>query len=519
MVNEAATIVFRADAGLHIGSGHVMRCLSLAAALRELGGRSHFVCRAHDGHLGALVEAQGHALHLLPRGEASADHWLGADWTTDAAQTLQAIDGLRPDWLVVDHYGLDARWEQRVGAAAGQCLAIDDLADRPHVAALLLDQSLQSRPGRYAGRLGGARTLLGPRYALLRPEFAARREARAARDGRLRQLLATAGGIDQTDLLGKVVQAWAGLPDAQRPALALVVGRDSPNLDALRALAAHHPGCALHVQTDRMAELIDAADLMVTAAGSVNWERCCLGVPALLYATAPNQADNFVQLARARTAIALGDATALDIVTLRRTLARLALRPSLLWRLSHRAAALVDGHGALRVAVAMQAARLSLRLATPADAEMAWHWRNHESTRRQSINTDTIPLDAHRAWWQASLARRDRSLLIARIGAMPVGVLRLDHEGQDSTVSIYLDPKLTGLGLGPRLLRWGRDWLRRRRPGPQRLLAVIRPDNLASARAFAAAGFHRRVADGLWVCETEPTPKPAMQRDPAHDQD
>lgn len=511
MVGSDPTTVFRADAGLHIGSGHVMRCLSLAAALRELGGRSHFVCRAHDGHLGALIEAQGHALHLLPH---------STDWGSDAEQTLQAIDGMQPDWLVVDHYGLDARWEQRVGAVAGQCLAIDDLADRPHTAALLLDQNLQSRPGRYVGRLEAtARTLIGPRYALLRSEFTARRGQRSNRDGRLRQVLATAGGVDQTDLLSKVVAAWATLPSAQRPELALVVGSSSPNLESLRAMSERHAGCTLHMQTDRMADLIDAADLMVTAAGSVNWERCCLGVPALLCATAPNQADNLVQLARSRTAIALGEAASLKVDMLRSMLVRLTERPLLLRRMSRRAAALVDGHGARRVAVAMLAGRLSLCPAKAADAELAWHWRNHESTRRWSIGTEPIPLEAHLGWWQASLVNPERSLLIARIGEIPVGVLRLDHQGPDSTVSIYLDPQLTGLGLGPRLLREGRGWLRSHRPGTRWLLAVIRADNLASAQAFTAAGFRHRASDDLWVCEADSSPEHALHRDPNHVQD
>ena len=499
MVNDVPTIVFRADAGLHIGSGHVMRCLALAAALRELGSRCHFVCRAQEGHLGALIEAHGHTLHLLPQ---------GTDESSDAVRTLQAIDGLRPDWLVVDHYELDARWEQRVGTCADQCLAIDDLADRPHAVAMLVDQNLQSRPNRYAGCLdAGSRTLLGPRYALLRREFAASRGNQRLRDGRLRRVLATAGGVDQTDLLSKVVAAWAALPASQRPELALVVGRSSPNLASLRSLSERHPGCSLHVQTERMAELIADSDLMITAAGSVNWERCCLGVPALLCSTASNQDDNLVQLARSRTAIGLGEAGALEVHTLGDMLARLARRPSLLRRMSRRASSLVDGLGAWRVAVAMLGGRLALQPAGPDDAELAWRWRNHESTRRWSIGTEPIALEAHLGWWQASLGNTARSLLIARIGALPVGVLRLDHEGPDSTVSIYLSPDFTGLGLGQRVLHEGRRWLRSRRPETQRLLAVIRPDNLASAQAFTAAGFHRRASDDLWVCETGPAPR------------
>lgn len=500
MVSEASTIVFRTDAGLHIGSGHVMRCLSLAAALRELGGRSHFVCRAHDGHLGALVEAQGHALHLLPRGAASATDWLGIDWESDSAQTLQAIDGLRPDWLVVDHYGLDARWEQRVGAAAGRCLAIDDLADRLHDVTLLLDQNLQSHPGRYAGRLGArTRTLLGPRYALLRPEFARLRAGRpAARANGLRRVLAFAGGIDATDLLPKAVRAWKQLATAARPRLDLVIGADSPNLARLRVLCSEEAGCTLHVQTDEMARLIAASDLMITAGGSVNWERCCLGVPALVCSTADNQRGNLRELARSRTAIGLGDARQLDEPTLTTWLARLGSRPRLLQRMGERAARLVDGLGARRVALAMLSPGLRLRRATPADARPAWAWRNAESTRRHFTDPRPVELDAHLTWWNATLADPLRVLLVAEVGGSAVGVLRLDRQGDAAVVSIYLDPALTGIGLGTQLLSAARRWVAGELAPVRRLLALILPANLASARAFAEAGF--RPGEPYWSC-------------------
>jgi UDP-2,4-diacetamido-2,4,6-trideoxy-beta-L-altropyranose hydrolase len=491
MVIENPTIVFRVDAGLPIGSGHLMRCLSLAAALRDLGARSHLVCRAHDGHLGTLVEAQGHTLHLLPRSEVSATQWLGADWATDAAQTLQATAGLRPDWLVVDHYGLDARWEQAVGQAVGQCLAIDDLADRPHAAAWLLDQNLQSRAGRYDGRLpSGARRLLGPRFALLRPEFARLRAVRRSVGSTgLHRVLAFAGGIDATDLLPKVVRAWQQLATAARPRLDLVIGASSPNLEPLRALCAEQPGCTLHVQTDEMAQLMSSCDLMITAAGSVNWERCCLGIPALVCATADNQHGNLRELVRCRTAIGLGDARQLDEPTLTTWLARLSLRPGMLRPMGERAARLVDGLGARRVAIGMLSRSLRLRRATQDDARPALAWRNAESTRRHF--TDPRPIDpaTHLAWWQATLADPQRALLVAEVGGSPIGVLRLDRDGDAAVVSIYLDPALTGIGLGTQLLKTARRWVAGELPPVRRLLALILPANRASEHAFAEAGF------------------------------
>lgn len=500
MVSEASTIVFRADAGLHIGSGHVMRCLSLAAALRALGGRAHFVCRAHDGHLGALIEAQHHALSLLPRGDASATNWLGTDWGTDAAQTLQAIDGLQPDWLVVDHYGLDARWEQRVGAAVGRCLAIDDLADRPHAAALLLDQNLQSQAGRYDGRLPpDAILLLGPRFALLRPEFALLRASGVrARSNGLRRLLGFAGGIDATDLLPKIVRAWQQLAPAAHVQLDLVIGADSPNLARLRTLCEEQPGCALHVQTAEMAQLIEACDLMITAGGGVNWERCCLGVPALLCATADNQRDNLHELVRSRTAIGLGDARQLDEPSLTTWLGRVASRAGLMCRMGKRAARLVDGVGARRVALAMLSQCLRLRRATLDDARPAWVWRNAEPTRRHFTDPRTVDLDEHLAWWRATLSDPQSALLVAEVRGSAVGVLRLDREGDAAVVSIYLDPALTGIGLGTQLLKTARHWAAGEQAPVRRLLALVLPANRASALAFAKAGF--RPGEPYWSC-------------------
>jgi UDP-2,4-diacetamido-2,4,6-trideoxy-beta-L-altropyranose hydrolase len=500
MVNPASRVVFRVDAGVKIGSGHVMRCLALAAALRELGSESHFVCRSHPGHLKDLIESQGHRVHLLPYTQGAARSGLGAEAAVDAAQTGQAIEGLRPDWLVVDHYDIDAAWEESVRAAVPRLLAIDDLANRDHRVDVLVDPNLQPQSGRYDDRVGGAtQRLLGPRYALLRPEFAAQRAAGGARDGRLRKLLASAGGIDQTGLLPKVVRAWAAMPKGARPSLALVVGRATPNLTELSALCQAHPDCSLHVQTDRVAELMADADLLIAAGGGMNWERCCLGLPGVLCETADNQADNIAGLVRARTAVSLGPSGALQPASLQRCLEGLAVRAGLLRRMEQRAARLVDGQGNYRVAVAMGASKLALRRATIDDAEFAWQWRNAESTRRHSTDPSVIALAGHLAWWRASLSDGQRSLWIAEVGTAAVGVLRADHDGADATLSIYLDPRLTGLGLGTLVLRAGQRWLQTHRPQTHRLHALIHADNRASTRAFAAAGFAPR--DGRWMCE------------------
>ena len=177
-------IVFRTDASLAIGTGHVMRCLTLADALRERGARSHFICRTHDGHLIEHIRAHGHQVSALPATASTSmtsntdnstahAHWLGVDWASDALDTLTVLQGLRTDWLVVDHYALDARWEKKLRHGCQRLLVIDDLADRPHDCELLLDQNLGRLASDYDRSVPVSCTVLaGPQHALLRPEFA-----------------------------------------------------------------------------------------------------------------------------------------------------------------------------------------------------------------------------------------------------------------------------------------------------------------------------------------------------------
>jgi RimJ/RimL family protein N-acetyltransferase len=172
-------------------------------------------------------------------------------------------------------------------------------------------------------------------------------------------------------------------------------------------------------------------------------------------------------------------------------------RPHLLERMGRRAGELVDGRGSERVAVALLRDLLTLRRAEAGDAEMAWRWRNDETTRRNSLDPSPVSLNSHITWWTGALADRQRDLLIAQIGQLPVGVLRLDQSNEGAVVSIYLDPQLTGLGLGRYVLQAGQRWIVQHRAASGCLIAQILPANRASIAIFEATGFAHR--DGRWV--------------------
>jgi UDP-2,4-diacetamido-2,4,6-trideoxy-beta-L-altropyranose hydrolase len=299
---------FRVDASLDIGSGHVMRCLTLADALKAQGADCHFISREHRGHLLEVIRQRGHAVTSLPAaspqpvvdtkresaGGPSHAEWLGCDWQTDARQTGAILADLRPDWLAVDHYALDRRWEEAMAPHCRKVMVIDDLADRLHRCDLLLDQNLGRRAEHYAALVPAhCKLLIGPGYALLRPEFAALRPhslQRRQTQPVVREVLVAMGGVDQGNATGLVLQALrdCALPPDCR--ITLVMGLAAPWLQDVRERAAQMPWpTEVVVNAGDMARRMAESDLAIGAAGSSSWERCCLGLPTVMVVVADNQ--------------------------------------------------------------------------------------------------------------------------------------------------------------------------------------------------------------------------------------
>lgn len=317
--------VFRVDSSLQMGSGHVMRCLTLADALAAQGAQCHFISRAHPGSLFELIRQRGFAVTALPAELSPANTqvvsrrakepvhapWLGCDWKTDAEQTRAILATVQPDWLVVDHYALDQRWEIALRLYCQKLMVIDDLADRPHQCDLLLDQNLGRQPQDYANLVPAqCKVLAGPQYALLRPEFAALRAYSLQRRQQpaLRKLLITMGGVDQSNATGQVLQTLKGCALPQDCRISVVMGLQAPWLQQVGAQAQAMPWpTEVLVNISNMAQRMADSDLAIGAAGSTSWERCCLGLPTLLVVLADNQRFGAQALQEAQAALLIGD--------------------------------------------------------------------------------------------------------------------------------------------------------------------------------------------------------------------
>lgn len=325
-------VAFRADASLQIGTGHVMRCLTLADALRTRGGDCLFICRSHEGHLAEVIRVRGYDVVMLqsvkPRsgeyitrdsGSRSIyAEWLGTNWETDARQTQAALatTATKVDWLIVDHYSLDANWEQAMRPFCGNLMAIDDLADRRHDCDLLLDQNLGRSSEDYFQLLpAGCKVLAGPQYALLRPRFAQlRRESLLRRTTQhLRHVLVSMGGVDKDNATGAVLQALRAGDLPSNCQLTIVMGPYAPWLESVRRLAVGLPWPTnVLVNVPDMARVMADSDLAFGAAGSTSWERCSLGLPTMLVVLAENQWSGALALQAAGGAILIGDITAIQ---------------------------------------------------------------------------------------------------------------------------------------------------------------------------------------------------------------
>lgn len=274
------TVVVRADAGVDLGVGHIVRCSALLQRLGVGPDSAVLLTRSVTPTVHQMVDEIGWQLRLL------GDQ---VDEVADAAATLKVLDEFRDvDLLVVDHYSLGASWEQAVRGGVERLVVIDDLADRPHSCDLLIDPTLSdNRAAGYRELVDeDATLLLGPAYALLSPEYD--HLAPGARNGEIHSWLVYLGGAIGRDDLATLLTAFQSLDDSES-SITVVLGRAFARAETVKILAESLPRVSVVEWTDRMPELLLAADCAIGATGGAQWERCAAGLPTLTVLTADNQ--------------------------------------------------------------------------------------------------------------------------------------------------------------------------------------------------------------------------------------
>jgi len=481
-------LLIRADASTETGTGHVMRMLALAQAWQRRGGKVHFAATEMPPLLVSRIRDEQIDVTLLGGVD---DTVIRRGSEQDAALTAALARQLGAAWVVADGYVFDGPFQNTIRQAALRCAIVTDFDFcKSWDCDLILNQNPHAIQEPYASSVDGCKRLLGTQFVLLRREFLDKEAVAEARGGDDQAtLLITLGGSDPEDATGLILQLLAGWKHSEL-SIRVIVGAANPHrrhLEELAAMSKHRVELLVNVQD--MPRQYQWADGIVSAGGSSCWEWLYFGLPGAIVVIADNQAPIYRELTSVGAATGLGT---LESLQTEESAAREALEQFLErvhpgQRDPTRYRHLVDGHGASRVAAALDSG-VWLRCATENDRQLYFDWANDPDVRLNSLCSDKIEWQSHCEWFDRQLATTDARLLVGMREDRPVGQIRFNRTHEDEwNVGFSVANDARGTGVGKELVRLGTGWMSHERLSP--LVATVKVGNQASARCFIRLGW------------------------------
>jgi len=332
-------VFIRADASYEIGTGHVMRCLTLADHLKNKGFHVVFIARELTGNLCQYIETKGFQVQCIP-GKDQGEF----NWEEDVNHTISIIRKYpKPRFILMDHYQIDQKWETKIRPYVKKIMVIDDLANRSHDCDLLLDQNLyEDMETRYDGIVPiSCNIFLGPKYALLRDEFIEARKSVSIRNGPINRIMVFFGGSDPTNETLKVLNAIETM-GLKKIEIDVVVGKSNVQKQLIENLCNQQENMNYYCQIENMAKLMSKADLAIGAGGSTTWERCYLGLPAVTIIVAENQDLTTRAVEKTGAILNVGYSFEVSQHDIIRALEKIMQQPSMLLEMSEKALKVVE---------------------------------------------------------------------------------------------------------------------------------------------------------------------------------
>jgi UDP-2,4-diacetamido-2,4,6-trideoxy-beta-L-altropyranose hydrolase len=475
-------LLFRADADSQMGVGHVMRCLALAQAWQDVGGRAMFVMAAAPTALEERLQNERCEVQRISAQLGSPD---------DAHQAVQLAQQRAALWVVVDGYQFGAAYQQMIKEAGLRLLVFDDYGHAGRYSAdLVVNQNLYASEQLYGRRAWYTRLLLGTTFVPLRREFMRWLTWKQEVPAVARRVLILTGGGDPGGVSLGLLEALEPLPGLDGLEARLVIGPSYGGVEELeRACQEARVPVRLERHVQDLAELMAWADVAIATGGVVSWELAFMGLPFLVVAAVDNQARVAESLSHAGIAISLGHAKELQTARVKSSLVALLCNPQLRGTMAARAHQLVDGHGAERLVRLLRREGFEWRPAREEDCRLIWGWANDPVARAGSFSPDPIPWEEHVRWFQRTLRDPNRTLSIATNGeAEAIGQVRYEITGRDAVVSVTVDRRFQGMGYGTALIRSAAQRLFAQWP-VRTIHAYVKSGNAPSVRAFTKAGF------------------------------
>ena len=482
-MDQTSPLIIRADSGLRIGAGHVMRCLALAQKWLDQERKVIFITACESDSVRQRLTEEG--FEIVPVERAHPDP---SDWRC-TSEVLAQYPGA---WTVLDGYHFDPVYHRLIKEAGHSLLVIDDMAHLEHYYAdILLNQNLHASTLNYSCE-PYTRLLLGTRYALLRREFLKWREWKRVIPRVARKILVTMGGGDPENVTMKVLSALkqAAVEEIE---IKVVVGGENTksNYDVLCSLSREIPHPVYLVRNvANMADLMAWADIAISSAGSTSWEMAFMGLPGFLIVLADNQIGVAELQHAAGIAVNLGWYSDLSFQELVRSLKQLLTGERMRIEMIKRGQELVDGSGSARTLACMSMERsLRVRQACENDCLLLWRWANDHDVREFSFSSRPISWEAHLNWFRKKISSPECTIYIAiTLGGVPIGQVRFDREQDEAVISASIDAGYRNKGYGSTMIRLAsKSYFEATET--RVINAYIKQDNVLSERAFKRSGF------------------------------
>jgi UDP-2,4-diacetamido-2,4,6-trideoxy-beta-L-altropyranose hydrolase len=466
-----------------------MRCIALAQAWRERGGRVEFLSRCDSKWLRKRIRQEGFKLVAVKSPHPCPE---------DYEQTINCVQkdvSEHSPWLILDGYHFDPAYQRAVREAQINSILIDDHNHHSEYhPKILLNQNIHA-PGLQYVCDADTVQLAGVKYVLLRREFLRYRSRGKAQPEKARKILVTLGGADPENVTLKVLRALQMFEHGEFE-VRIVVGPDNPHLQSLeQELKGFEHILILH--NPDIPSLMTWADLAVSAGGSTCWELAFMGVPFLAITMAQNQEELAAGLDAESAAVNLGWFHEIDLHNIVEAVEELVYSPAERARLSRKGWDLVDGLGVDRILTVMRwlepgvpAAEPLVRPVEPGDVLQLWRLANDKDVRRNAFNPEPIPLENHLKWFGEKLESTESAIYVSEIAGVVVAQARYDKKQNSAEIDYAVIPACRGKGLGRRIIEatWSRACTKLK---VNSVRGVVKKDNAPSLYCFRKAGFRQ----------------------------